>query len=103
VTDLDPNARIAELDAAAARFRREARFGLLVQSVATRVMHHHKIGSMHHIATREVDTMLHEAAALMLETIYENDAELKQLREALDKVTAMSLRGAHLSPLPGRS
>lgn len=80
-------------------YRRDARFAAIAQSCVAAAMHAYgefdprdAYRAASHIAT--------DACALLLQRIYEDDAELKEQKAMADKFREMALEGAALRPMP---
>lgn len=84
--------------AAEAMFR-ERRFAALVHSVVSQAVHKHG-----RIAPDDADRgaydLATEVAAILLQTIYENDAELKAQKALADEYRKIAEDALDLSPMP---
>ncbi len=84
---------------AADRYNNDARFRAIAQSIVSRVLHAH--GPINpEEADREAYDIAIRVAALLLETVFQNDAMLKAMREERDAFQKMAEDALCMSPMP---
>jgi len=81
------------------RYQTEQRFRALTQTVVSRAMNDHPALSSSDDAW-VISSAMTEACALMLSTIYDEDAELTALRAENESLRAAYLKMAELIPMP---
>lgn len=85
------------IKAALDSYKRDKRFYMLAQSCVAEALHRHGQIDLNHAAQAAYDIAL-EAVTVLLQQVYENDAELNRLRTERDHFQKLALRGLELSP-----
>ena len=88
-----------QVKAAAEQFRNDPRFRALVDSTVSEAFHQH--GRLNpDTVERDAHDIATWASALLLARIYEQDAELRAMREERDSYKALAEHGLKLTPPP---
>lgn len=100
---MDDNSISANVTQARERYEKDQRFRVIAQSVAARVMQDHlrERGQIDpDCAEEEAGDIALKVAVIMLETIFQNDAELNAQREMADRYRSIAESTVRLSVKP---
>lgn len=82
-------------------YERDARFRMMASSVVARIMDDRRnLGQHEEISLRDVHDVALQAAATMLATVYESDAEINALRIERDAYKDQALSFLNTTPTP---
>lgn len=101
MTDTNPAITMRAVDA----YRNQARFQMVCQSILARVLNENKdrlrsLEENPHDVCETVHDIALSVAALVLQTVYENDAELRYWKEIAEKLVDLHHEVAMLSSSP---